>query len=346
MMPQMMGGRPPYPYDVYGGLVADAGPPRYPYAMYPPPPYANYDFAVQSAGPQFAPYYNPTAPQSHPPTNQVPAPEATDLELIIRQQPMQARMDLSMKAFVVHASLRSADGLEEVITTPRVPGNMSILVGGLVSAAVMMPKTDADDIDDDGQTTRQAPHEGSEPNKKGKSSSSATAAAAAAAESTFAGESSTSNVPMGCFFVFPELSVRLDGSYRLRFSLIELGDMNTPVAAKMVVTVDSDPFTVYNAKEFPGMQESSDLTKRLATQGFRVPIRKQHRSKVAAGSAKDQAGSSSGRSGSGPSRKEKASGDEEGGRRGAGGGRKRGRGVDEGFSAETEELGYDEEEEE
>jgi hypothetical protein len=36
----------------------------------------------------------------------------------------------------------------------------------------------------------------------------------------------------------------------------------------------SDPFTVYSAKKFPGVVESTHLSKCFATQGIKIPIRK------------------------------------------------------------------------
>ncbi|KAI0128491.1 velvet factor-domain-containing protein [Xylariales sp. AK1849] len=80
----------------------------------------------------------------------------------------------------------------------------------------------------------------------------------------------------GCFFCFPDLSCRTPGSFRLRFSLVVLdptrlkkGD-RTPVCAQAM----SDVFTVYNAKDFPGMQASTALTKKLKEQGCLISIKK------------------------------------------------------------------------
>ncbi|BFZ56564.1 hypothetical protein PYCC9005_003611 [Savitreella phatthalungensis] len=78
------------------------------------------------------------------------------------------------------------------------------------------------------------------------------------------------------FFVFPDLSVRTEGRYRLRFSLfkLEMSDLMTPGArANVLSECMTDPFTVYPAKTFPGMLRSTELTKALARQGFKVQIR-------------------------------------------------------------------------
>ncbi|KAJ1958941.1 hypothetical protein GGI12_004603 [Dipsacomyces acuminosporus] len=83
---------------------------------------------------------------------------------------------------------------------------------------------------------------------------------------------------LGIFFVFPDLSIRKDGEYRLRFSFFDLksetGDLITtssPIRARIF----SDPFKVYSAKQFPGMIESTTLSKHFAKQGVKIPVRKE-----------------------------------------------------------------------
>ncbi|SPJ74653.1 uncharacterized protein FTOL_04384 [Fusarium torulosum] len=80
----------------------------------------------------------------------------------------------------------------------------------------------------------------------------------------------------GCFFCFPDLSCRTPGSFRLKFSLVRIDPLrareikNFPV----LVATRSDTFTVYTAKDFPGMQASTQLTKRLKEQGCIISIKK------------------------------------------------------------------------
>ncbi|KAI1640231.1 velvet factor-domain-containing protein [Biscogniauxia mediterranea] len=79
----------------------------------------------------------------------------------------------------------------------------------------------------------------------------------------------------GCFFCFPDLSCRTPGSFRLKFSLVILDPRSTPGSKIPVCAVAmSDVFTVYNAKDFPGMQASTALTKRLKEQGCLISIKK------------------------------------------------------------------------
>ncbi|PKS10158.1 hypothetical protein jhhlp_001908 [Lomentospora prolificans] len=82
----------------------------------------------------------------------------------------------------------------------------------------------------------------------------------------------------GCFFCFPDLSCRTPGSFRLKFVLVIIdpiastqpGGKKFPIMAEVM----SDIFTVYNAKDFPGMQASTPLTKRLKEQGCLISIKK------------------------------------------------------------------------
>ena len=101
------------------------------------------------------------------------------------------------------------------------------------------------------------------------------------------------------YFIFPDLSVRHEGMYRLSFSLFEElkeskdadvdppeGSPNTrdkllssnPMAPRAHVhfrlEVKSAPFAVFSAKKFPGLSESTLLSRTVAEQGCRVRIRR------------------------------------------------------------------------
>ncbi|KAI4180696.1 MAG: hypothetical protein L6R41_007061 [Letrouitia leprolyta] len=77
----------------------------------------------------------------------------------------------------------------------------------------------------------------------------------------------------GGFFVFGDLSVRVEGEYRLRFSLFEM--LKTQVV--YIKYVLSEPFTVYSSKAFPGMSESTFMSRSFGDQGVRLRIRKEPR---------------------------------------------------------------------
>ena len=98
------------------------------------------------------------------------------------------------------------------------------------------------------------------------------------------------------YFIFPDLSVRHEGRYQLNFHLYEevkenkdadidgprrLGSVSsssnprTPQTyLNFRVQVDSDTFTVFSAKKFPGLHASTSLSRCIAEQGCRVRIRR------------------------------------------------------------------------
>ncbi|KAF9173642.1 hypothetical protein BGX20_002588 [Mortierella sp. AD010] len=80
----------------------------------------------------------------------------------------------------------------------------------------------------------------------------------------------------GVYFVFQDISVRSEGTYTLRFSFT-LPPMPNGPPSPVMSTVFSEPFTIYSAKRFPGMTESTALSKRFAKQGIKIPIRKEPR---------------------------------------------------------------------
>jgi hypothetical protein len=81
---------------------------------------------------------------------------------------------------------------------------------------------------------------------------------------------------VGGFFVFGDLSVKCEGTYRLEFTLFELKMPDK--WCWYLASVRSDPFTVYAQKYFPGMAESTFLTRSFSDQGVRLRLRKDSRS--------------------------------------------------------------------
>lgn len=84
------------------------------------------------------------------------------------------------------------------------------------------------------------------------------------------------NDQRGCFFCFPDLSCRTHGRYRLRFVLmrIEMGHVRPGGYMPILTSTMSDVFTVYTAKNFPGMRASTALTKALKRQGCAISVKK------------------------------------------------------------------------
>lgn len=101
------------------------------------------------------------------------------------------------------------------------------------------------------------------------------------------------NDKLGIWFVLQDLSVRTEGNFRLRFSFVNVGApgktpngnpsnqisiVNT-TKAPILASCYSEVFTVFSAKKFPGVVESTPLSKCFALQGIKIPIRKDGPSK-------------------------------------------------------------------
>jgi len=92
------------------------------------------------------------------------------------------------------------------------------------------------------------------------------------------------------YFIFPDLSVRHEGKYILSFNLYEetrsdseqdvkdpksMGGIMSPDASfDWRLEIKSELFTVFSAKKFPGLAESTSLSRTVAEQGCRVRIRR------------------------------------------------------------------------
>ena len=67
-------------------------------------------------------------------------------------------------------------------------------------------------------------------------------------------------------------------------NFLDLGSSRNPLAKQnklnhgrdipILASIFSQPFQVYSAKKFPGVIESTPLSKKFATQGIKIPIRK------------------------------------------------------------------------
>jgi hypothetical protein len=90
----------------------------------------------------------------------------------------------------------------------------------------------------------------------------------------------TDNI-VGIWFILSDLSVRTEGVFRLKFSLFNLTlDQKTLMdkgSSAVVCTTFSEPFTVYSAKRFPGMIESTELSRCFASQGVKLAVRNETR---------------------------------------------------------------------
>lgn len=114
------------------------------------------------------------------------------------------------------------------------------------------------------------------------------------------------------YFIFPDLSIRHEGWYRLKFSLFEGvkheadADQHRPFSHPLPTNskfmppvrhesmfnrlqVQSLPFQVFSAKKFPGLNKSTSLSKLVAEQGCRVRIRRDIRQRKRTQKADDDA---------------------------------------------------------
>ncbi|OHW93688.1 developmental regulator [Colletotrichum incanum] len=75
------------------------------------------------------------------------------------------------------------------------------------------------------------------------------------------------------YFVFGDLSVKFEGCFRLQFVLYEM----RRTEAVLCTTATSEAFQVHTQRTFPGMAESTYLTRHLSDQGCRLRLRKDSR---------------------------------------------------------------------
>lgn len=105
------------------------------------------------------------------------------------------------------------------------------------------------------------------------------------------------------FFVFQDISVRTEGVYRIKLTFVNLevsGRVGTGVAESLA-EIYTDPFTVYSPRRFPGMLDPTPLSRKLASQGIKIPVRndkkKQRRQNDDGGDGGDGGGDYDGGSG-------------------------------------------------
>jgi hypothetical protein len=79
----------------------------------------------------------------------------------------------------------------------------------------------------------------------------------------------------GGFFVFGDISVRIQGSFRLRFTMYEFQPEKGEF--QFLNTATSDKFDVVLPKDFKGLEESTYLSRAFSDQGVRLRLRKEAR---------------------------------------------------------------------
>lgn len=90
----------------------------------------------------------------------------------------------------------------------------------------------------------------------------------------------------GIFFLFQDLSIRTEGTFRLRLRLMNIGApfetgstgsprVHTNVSPVLAQTFTA-PFVVYSAKRFPGVPGTTALSIAFGNQGQKLPLRNRH----------------------------------------------------------------------
>ncbi|EXJ61316.1 uncharacterized protein A1O5_11873 [Cladophialophora psammophila CBS 110553] len=96
------------------------------------------------------------------------------------------------------------------------------------------------------------------------------------------------NKEVGLYFIFQDLSVRTEGWFRLKCTLFSLAklimddddDDSDPASnelyreAPCLASTFTLPFKVFSAKKFPGVVETTHLSRIFADQGIKIPIRR------------------------------------------------------------------------
>ncbi|KAK8098080.1 uncharacterized protein PG998_013566 [Apiospora kogelbergensis] len=88
------------------------------------------------------------------------------------------------------------------------------------------------------------------------------------------------------FSSFPDLTVKKDGWFRIRFTLMTMEENRTENRIEdtgfdgswiTICNIHSKPFQVHTARTFPGMSESTFMTRSFSDQGVRIRLRKDSR---------------------------------------------------------------------
>lgn len=83
----------------------------------------------------------------------------------------------------------------------------------------------------------------------------------------------------GAFFVFPDISIRQEGTFRLKITLFKINagqtdPLHNSSRVDQLKHIFTEPFFVYAAKAFPPLLPSSILSRSFADQGLKLRLRK------------------------------------------------------------------------
>ncbi|TBU30147.1 velvet factor-domain-containing protein [Dichomitus squalens] len=78
-------------------------------------------------------------------------------------------------------------------------------------------------------------------------------------------------------FAFPDIAVKREGRFILRYRIFNLHSRTREDDVHILAECFGGPFEVYSTKSFPGLQASTELTRRLSLSGVRVNSRHKER---------------------------------------------------------------------
>jgi len=92
-------------------------------------------------------------------------------------------------------------------------------------------------------------------------------------------DSPDTNTTENAFFIFGDVSVRVTGIWRLRFTVYDIpfGQSRRSCMSQLLATTFSAEFSVLQGKDFKGLAESTKLTRLFSEQGVRLRLRKEQR---------------------------------------------------------------------
>ncbi|KAL9940282.1 hypothetical protein V8E36_000987 [Tilletia maclaganii] len=94
------------------------------------------------------------------------------------------------------------------------------------------------------------------------------------------------------FFVLQDISVRTEGIYRIKLMFADLGlngTVNRGISEALAETY-TDAFVVYSPRKFPGMHDPTELSRKLVSQGVKIPVRSDRKKTPQTGSPGDGLG--------------------------------------------------------
>ncbi|KAJ8064479.1 hypothetical protein OCU04_006813 [Sclerotinia nivalis] len=179
---------------------------------------------------------------------QIPGLQSQDCKLIIRQQPRYARVNMGKEK-----DRRAVDPppvVQLIISHAVDPNERYIINPHFFMKGTLMPVTDMQAGTSHGAllagTTVSSCHRLKDPETD----------------------------DWGAYFVFGDLSAKIEGIFVLEFNLYESHEDEVV----WLGSISSDQFTVYSSKAFPGMMESTTMTKKFQEQGLKLRVRKEPRS--------------------------------------------------------------------